>query len=113
MAIQLNLSTSQYGVPFAGAYFRIITASANRTRIADSRHGVTIVTLVDAAGAYPISSFSYLLVYPKMSAGLKRDGLFDFLNWGLVKGQELSAKLNYAPLPLSLVKRILEKVNQK
>jgi hypothetical protein len=42
MAIQLDLTNSQYGVPFAGAYFRIITASANRTRIADSRHGVTI-----------------------------------------------------------------------
>jgi hypothetical protein len=46
MAIQLNLSTSQYGVPFAGAYFRIISASVSRTRIADFRHGVTI----DVAG---------------------------------------------------------------
>lgn len=42
MAIQLNLSTSQYGVPFAGAYFRIVTASVMRTRNADSRHSVTI-----------------------------------------------------------------------
>jgi hypothetical protein len=27
MAIQLDLSTSQYGVPFAGAYFRVVTAA--------------------------------------------------------------------------------------
>jgi hypothetical protein len=42
MAIQLNLSTSQYGVPFMGAYFRIVTASVNRTRSVDNRHSVMI-----------------------------------------------------------------------
>jgi len=46
MAIQLNLSTSQYGVPFAGAYFRIVTAAVSRTRSADSRHSV----MIDVAG---------------------------------------------------------------
>lgn len=46
MAIQLDLSTSQYGVPFAGAYFRIVTASVSRTRNADSRHSV----MIDVAG---------------------------------------------------------------
>jgi Asp-tRNA(Asn)/Glu-tRNA(Gln) amidotransferase B subunit len=46
MAIQLNLSTSQYGVPFAGAYFRIVTASVSRTRNADIRHSV----MIDVAG---------------------------------------------------------------
>lgn len=42
MAIQLNLSTSQYGVPFAGAYFRIVTAAVSRTRDADNRHSVML-----------------------------------------------------------------------
>jgi hypothetical protein len=42
MAIQLDLSTSQYGVPFTGAYFRIVTASVDRTRSADSRHSVML-----------------------------------------------------------------------
>ena len=32
MAIQLNLTQSQYGIPFAGAYFRIATASISRQR---------------------------------------------------------------------------------
>ena len=70
------------------------------------------LTLVDAPHAYPISSFSYLLVYPSMPASPKKEALFQFLNWGLTAGQNFSAKLNYAPLPESLVKRILEKVNQ-
>ncbi len=32
MAIQLDLSTSQYGTAFTGAYFRIVTASISRER---------------------------------------------------------------------------------
>jgi hypothetical protein len=46
MAIQLDLSTSQYGVPFAGAYFRVVTASVSRTRSANNRHSV----MIDVAG---------------------------------------------------------------
>lgn len=42
MAIQIDLSTSQYGVPFTGAYFRIVTAAVSRTRDADSRHSVML-----------------------------------------------------------------------
>jgi hypothetical protein len=42
MAIQLNLSTSQYGIPFSGAYFRVVTASVSRTRDADNRHSVML-----------------------------------------------------------------------
>ena len=46
MAIQIDLSTSQYGVPFAGAYFRIVTTAISRTRDAANRHGV----MIDVAG---------------------------------------------------------------
>jgi len=68
------------------------------------------LTLIDADGAYPISSFSYLLVYPEMKKDEKRAALFDFLRWGLTTGQSFSSKMNYAPLPDSLVKRILTRV---
>jgi hypothetical protein len=46
MAIQIDLSASQYGVPFAGAYFRIVTAAVSRTRDAVNRHSV----MIDVAG---------------------------------------------------------------
>ena len=42
MAIQLDLETSHFGIPFAGAYFRIVIASVSRTRDVDKRHIVTI-----------------------------------------------------------------------
>lgn len=46
MAIKINLSTSQYGVPFVGAYFRVVTTSVSRTRDASNRHSV----MIDVAG---------------------------------------------------------------
>lgn len=46
MAITLDLKNSQFGVPFAGAYFRIASASVVRRRNPDARHMVTI----DVAG---------------------------------------------------------------
>jgi hypothetical protein len=46
MAIQIDLSNSQYGVPFTGAYFRIVTAAVTRTRDANNRHSV----MIDVAG---------------------------------------------------------------
>jgi len=42
MAIQLDLSTSQYGVPFTGVYFRIVTVAVRRTRDANNRHSVML-----------------------------------------------------------------------
>lgn len=43
MAIKLDLTTSQFGVPFAGAYFRIVSASVSRQRSeAEFKHSVAI-----------------------------------------------------------------------
>lgn len=42
MAITINLATSQYGIPFTGAYFRVVTASISRQREPDRRHSVMI-----------------------------------------------------------------------
>jgi len=46
MAIQLDLSTSQYGTPFAGAYFRIATAAISRMR----EGGPKFTVMIDVAG---------------------------------------------------------------
>jgi hypothetical protein len=47
MAIQLDLLTSQFGVPFAGAYFRIVTAAVSRQR-SNAEHKHTI--MIDVVG---------------------------------------------------------------
>ena len=46
MAIELNLETSQYGTPFAGAYFRIVTAAVSRMRESNPKFTV----MIDVAG---------------------------------------------------------------
>lgn len=46
MAISLDLSNTQYGVPFAGAYFRIVTASISRQREGGPKFGI----MIDVAG---------------------------------------------------------------
>jgi hypothetical protein len=46
MAIQIDLTTSQYGTPFAGAYFRIATAAVSRMREGGPKFSV----MIDVAG---------------------------------------------------------------
>jgi hypothetical protein len=46
MAIQLDLTNSQYGTPFAGAYFRIVTAVVSRMRFG----GPKFTVMIDVAG---------------------------------------------------------------
>jgi len=46
MAIQIDLTQSQYGIPFAGAYFRIVTASISRQRAGGAKFSV----MIDVAG---------------------------------------------------------------
>lgn len=46
MAIEVNLAESQYGIPFSGAYFRIVTASVSRQR----SNGPKYLVMIDVAG---------------------------------------------------------------
>jgi len=48
MAIQLDMTTSQYGTPFAGAYFRIATAAISRMR--EYNGGPKFTVMIDVAG---------------------------------------------------------------
>lgn len=46
MAIQLDLTTSHFGIAFNGAYFRVVTAAVSRQRNPEQRHSV----MIDVAG---------------------------------------------------------------
>ncbi|MBI4061739.1 MAG: phosphate ABC transporter substrate-binding protein PstS [Elusimicrobia bacterium] len=61
------------------------------------------VSITDAAGeaAYPISTFTWLLIYEKNPAD-KGEALRDFLRWMLKDGQTMAGALGYAPLPDSV-----------
>ncbi len=63
------------------------------------------VSIVNAAGknSYPISSFTWILVYQNQSDAAKGKKLVDFLNWAYGTGERSAATLDYAPLPKSLL----------
>lgn len=72
------------------------------------------VSITDAPGAdaYPISSFTWLLVYKNQSDKVKGQALVKFLKWCLTDGQKYAAPLDYAPLPAAVVQKELLQVNQ-
>ncbi len=66
------------------------------------------VSIVNAPGkkAYPISSFTWLLVYEKMPDATKSKTLTDFLKYALNDGQKSASALDYAPLPSGLARQL-------
>lgn len=62
------------------------------------------------AGAYPISSTTYILIYTQQTDQAKAQTLVDFWTWALTKGQSELGALNYAPLPDSVAKASLAEV---
>jgi phosphate transport system substrate-binding protein len=71
------------------------------------------VSVVNAPGpgAYPISSFTWLLVYERQKDPAKGRKLTDFLRWALTEGQQSAASLDYAPLPSALATRLRSRVD--
>lgn len=56
-----------------------------------------------APDAYPIASFTYLLVPEHWADAGKRDKFVDFLKWAMHDGEKEVEALNYAPLPANVV----------
>ena len=81
-------------------------AGAAKTIPADYR-----VSITDAPGkgVYPISTFTWLLVYPKNPEG-KGAQLKEFLRWMLKDGQKMAPALGYAPLPDAIKAKVAKTV---
>jgi phosphate transport system substrate-binding protein len=65
------------------------------------------VSITNAPGdtAYPISTFTWLLIPDKISDPTKKKAITEFLTWMLGSGQQSAAPLHYAPLPKQVVAR--------
>ncbi|HEY3418360.1 MAG TPA: phosphate ABC transporter substrate-binding protein PstS [Armatimonadota bacterium] len=63
------------------------------------------VSIVNATGkeAYPISGFTYILLYKEQPDAAKGTALVNFLRWAIHDGQQYAAPLVYAPLPAEVV----------
>ena len=65
------------------------------------------ITNAPGAGAYPISSFTWLLLYQQPSDTQRAKLMVDFAKWALTDGQKYAADLHYAPVPDNVVQREL------
>ena len=72
------------------------------------------VSITNAPGkdAYPISSFTWLLVPAEWKDKNKEQVMVDFLNWMLDKGQSMVTQLNYAPLPDSVKEKEMAAIKE-
>ena len=63
------------------------------------------VSITNAPGtkAYPISSFTWLLIPSKIDDPAKKKAIVTFLHWMLTDGQKYAEALGYAPLPKDVV----------
>jgi phosphate transport system substrate-binding protein len=70
------------------------------------------VSITNAPGkdAYPISSFTWLLIPEQSKDKAKGKILADFLNWMVTDGQKMTAALTYAPLPDGVVQKEKEAI---
>lgn len=69
------------------------------------------ITNAPGADAYPISSYTYLLIYKNQKDPVKGKALVDFVWWGVHDGERYAKDLQYAPLPTEIVKRAEAKIN--
>jgi phosphate transport system substrate-binding protein len=72
------------------------------------------VSITNAAGkgVYPISSFTWLLLYESPKDKAQAKIMVDFVKWMLADGQKFAAGLGYAPLPDAVVKLELAQLNR-
>jgi phosphate transport system substrate-binding protein len=71
------------------------------------------ISIVNAPGkgAYPITSFTWLLIPKSIPSAKKQKQLTDFLRWYLTKGEASAASLDYAPLPQPIIAALTARID--
>ena len=81
-----------------------VSAAAAKAQIPEDYR----ISITDQPGkdAWPISTFTYLLVYKDMPDAAKGEALLQFLWWAAHDGQKLAPALEYAQLPAPVVTKV-------
>ena len=91
---------------FVTASLESVTAAAAGVAMPDDFR--VSITNPDAADAYPIASFTWMLLYQHPTDKVRSKTMVDFLKWALADGQKLAPSLGYAPLPAPVVEKELQ-----
>jgi phosphate transport system substrate-binding protein len=105
-ALQNKISHGQVQNP-SGEF---VTASVESVSAAAAAAAATMpadfrVSITNAAGpgAYPVSSFTWMLFYENPSDKVQAKAMTDFMRWALTDGQKFATELGYATLPKAVV----------
>jgi phosphate transport system substrate-binding protein len=95
---------------FIQASLASVTAAAASVSMPDDFR----VSITDSpgTGAYPISSFTWLLIPSKIPDPAKRKAIRNFVSWMLTDGQKMSEALSYAPLPAAVVAKEVKVIDK-
>jgi phosphate transport system substrate-binding protein len=96
---------------FIKASLDSVTAAASSAKSMPADFRVSI-TNAPGKDAYPISSFTWLLIPAQSKDPAKGKILADFLNWMVVDGQKMTADLAYAPLPENVASKVKAEIKQ-
>jgi phosphate transport system substrate-binding protein len=96
---------------FVKASLESVTSAAASVKSMPSDFRVSI-TNPPGKDAYPIASFTWLLIPEKSKDAAKGKMIADFLNWMVDEGQKMTAELTYAPLPQNVAAKVKETIKQ-
>jgi phosphate transport system substrate-binding protein len=104
-------SVQNAGGEFVKASLESVTAAAASVKDMPDDFRVSI-TNAPGKTAYPISSFTWLLVPAEWADAGKEKAFVDFLTWMVDKGQTMTNDLSYAPLPKSVAAKVKARIKE-
>jgi phosphate transport system substrate-binding protein len=96
---------------FIKASLESVTAAAGSMKDMPEDFRVSI-TNAPGKDAYPISSFTWLLVPAEWADAGKEKAFVDFLTWMVDKGQAMTSALEYAPLPKNVAAKVKARIKE-
>ncbi len=113
-AVQNNItygSVKNVAGNFVKASLESVTEAAASVKSMPADYRVSI-TNAPGKTAYPVASFTWLLVPVKAKDPKKGKVLSDFLTWMVNDGQKMTTQLAYAPLPESVAEKVKTTIKQ-
>ncbi len=95
---------------FMDANLASVTAAAQRASKSMPDDFRVSITNADGKDAYPISSFTWLLIPEKIADPAKKKAITDFLKWMLTEGQSMTEALDFAKLPKPVVDKEMKAI---
>jgi phosphate transport system substrate-binding protein len=89
---------------FVRASLESVTAAAGAAAKNMPKDFRVSITNAAGKGVYPISSFTWMLLYENPKDKAQSKAMVEFMKWALTDGQKFAGELGYAPLPQEVVK---------